>query len=100
MSKKVILIGVMLLSISCGGSSNANIEAENAKLKEENARLHAQLGGKSESPTQQKAQIPIQNPVLEIKVLKVYQSSSSYTALDFSLINRSDQFIHFWKIGA
>ncbi len=40
------------------------------------------------------------NSVLEVQVLKVYQSSSSHTSLDIKVTNKSNKFISFWNVGA
>jgi len=44
-------------------------------------------------------QIEIQNPILEIQLLKVHQDSDDCT-IDFRLTNKSNKFIDFWKIDA
>jgi hypothetical protein len=45
-------------------------------------------------------ELQLVDPVLEVQVLKVYQSSSRHTSLDIKVVNKSNKFISFWNVGA
>ena len=91
-----------LFILSNSGCANSNKDAEIANLREENAKLRAQLEGRS-SASKPKAET-VADPtsltnVLEIQKLKVYQSYT-YVHIDFRLTNKSEQFIQYWQINA
>lgn len=47
----------------------------------------------------EKEEIKIKNPVIEIKILKIYDYGSA-AYIDFQITNKSDKFISYWKIEA
>lgn len=96
MKKNPILITLVMLIIFCGGSANATSN-QISQNSEGNTRLSEQRAGRSPETWDTAAQQG--TSVLEFKFLKMYQSGS-WAKVDFSLKNRSDQFIGFWQVSA
>jgi hypothetical protein len=57
------------------------------------------LDGEDDERANQK-ELQLVDPLLEVQVLKVYQSSPSHTNLDIKVVNKSNKFISFWKVEA